>query len=212
MQVSLTDVVPLPEADPLGKGLVAASFPLTIAGMFGGILVGLLVTGAARKVAALMRFSALSGLLLTLVLQTWFGYLAGDFYVNATAIALSILATSAFITGCTALLGRIGLGLAAVFVLLLANPLASAATPWQFLPAPWGQIGQITHSGGLGHAAAYVVLLSRGGHSWAVVDPRRMGRYRPDADPGQCCPHRAQADREHRRPGPGGGMTANLGA
>jgi hypothetical protein len=51
-------------------------------------------------------------------------------------------ATAAFIIGMNALLGRVGLGIAAVVTVLFANPLSAAAIPVQFLPEPWGQIGQ----------------------------------------------------------------------
>ena len=51
-------------------------------------------------------------------------------------------ATAAFIIGMNALLGRAGLGIAAVVTVLFANPLSAAAVPVQFLPEPWGQIGQ----------------------------------------------------------------------
>ena len=40
------------------------------------------------------------------------------------------------------MLGRPGIAIGAVLFVLVANPIASAATPWQMLPAPWGVIGQ----------------------------------------------------------------------
>ena len=41
-----------------------------------------------------------------------------------------------------AVFGRPGLGIAAIVTILIANPIAGATAPWQFLPEPWGQIGQ----------------------------------------------------------------------
>lgn len=140
--VPVTDVVPLTEADPNGSGLAAAAFPLTLGGMLAGILVSFVITGAVRRTTALVVFSALAGTLITVVLDTWFEYLAGDFWLNAAAVSLAVLATGAFIAGCNAVLGRAGLALAAVFTMLVANPLSAAAVPWQFLAAPWGEIGQ----------------------------------------------------------------------
>ena len=142
VQVTVTAVVPLADTDPTGTGLAAASFPLMLGGMIGGILVSLLVVGVWRRLAAVAIFAASAGIILTLVLQTWFEYLQGDFWLNALAVGVSILATSAFIVGCTSVLGRRGIALAAVITVLFANPLSAAVMPWQFLAEPWGAIGQ----------------------------------------------------------------------
>lgn len=145
--VTVTDVVPLSADDPSGAGLAAAAFPLTIGGLLGGVIVSLLVTGGIRRISTLAGFSALTGLALALVLHTWFGYLGGGFWLNVLTIGMSILATAAFVAGCSALLGRPGLGIAAVFTVLFANPLSAAGTPWQFLAEPWGAIGQFLTPG-----------------------------------------------------------------
>lgn len=140
--VSVTPIVPLSDSDPTGTGLAAASFPLTIGGMLGGVLIALGVAGAIRRLVALVGFGAGVGLVLTLILHTWFEYIPGDFWLNALAISLSITATAAFIVGCSSLLGRAGIGVAVVLTMFVGNPLSAAATPWQFLPEPWGIIGQ----------------------------------------------------------------------
>ncbi|WP_172119895.1 hypothetical protein [Actinomyces faecalis] len=141
--VDVTPVVPLSDSDPIGTGLAAASFPLTIGGVLGGVLIALGVSGEIRRLLALIGFGAGGGLVLTLVLQSWFEYIPGDFWLNALAICLSVTATAALIVGCTSLLGRSGTGIAVVLTILLGNPLSAAATPWQFLPEPWGVIGQL---------------------------------------------------------------------
>ncbi|MFJ4017324.1 hypothetical protein [Microbacterium sp. NPDC090014] len=140
--VTVTPVVPLAESDPTGAGLAVAALPLTIGGMLGGVLVSMLIVGPMRRLLALVGFATASGLLLTLILQTWFEYLQGDFWLNSLGIGVSILATAAFIAGCTSLIGPRGLGVAAAITILFANPLSGAAMPWQFLPEPWGAIGQ----------------------------------------------------------------------
>ncbi|MFC9518479.1 hypothetical protein ACFTSD_22330 [Nocardiaceae bacterium NPDC056970] len=161
--VPVTAVVPFADGDTAGSGLASASFPLTMGGMIGGILVSLLVVGVIRRLVALAGFAVSAGILLTLVLQTWFEYLQGDFWVNALVIGLSVLATSAFLVGCTSLLGPRGIGLGAIVTMLVANPLSGAAIPWQFIAAPWGIIGQ------------YMVP----GASNALI---RSASYFPDAD------------------------------
>lgn len=140
--VEVTPIVSLSEDDPAGTGLAAASFPLTLGGMLGGILISVLVVGPIRRLVALAGFGAGVGVVLALVLQNWFGFLQGDFWLNAAGMAVSTLATAAFIVGCTSLLGPRGIAVGAVLTLLVGNPLASAAAPWQFLPTPWGAIGQ----------------------------------------------------------------------
>lgn len=141
-QLTVTPVVQLSADDPNGTGLTAASFPLTMGGMIGGILVSLLVVGTWRRITALFAFAAATGLVITLVMQTWFLYLQGEFWLNVLAVGLSVLATSSFIVGTTALLGRAGIAVGAVLTMLVGNPLSAAAVPWQFIVAPWGAIGQ----------------------------------------------------------------------
>ncbi len=141
-QVTVTDVVPPAETDPTGAGLAAASFPLTIGGMLGGILLSLLVAGAVRRLIGLLVFGVTAGALAALVMQTWFGLLQGDWLWNAAALGFGMAATAAFITGMNAVFGRPGLGIGAIITILVANPIAGATAPWQFLPEPWGQIGQ----------------------------------------------------------------------
>ncbi|MGV1033693.1 MAG: hypothetical protein ACOYBP_00520 [Microbacteriaceae bacterium] len=151
--VTVTPIVPLSEADANGSGLAAAAFPLAFGGMLGGVLISLLVIGAVRRLLAVLGFSIASGLLVALVLQTWFGYLQGDFAVNALALGLAIAAMTAFIVGCTSLMGRPGIAVGGVVTMLFANPLAAATMPYQFLAEPWGQIGQLMVPG----AAAWLL-------------------------------------------------------
>lgn len=140
--VTVTDVVPLAETDPTGTGLAVAMFPLVLGGMLGGIAVSLVVIGAMRRVAAVVAYSVAGGLLLTGILQGWFGALQGDYWLNASAIALALAAIAAPITGLVALMGRAGIGVGAVLFVLVANPISAATVPVQFLATPWGVIGQ----------------------------------------------------------------------
>jgi hypothetical protein len=110
--------------------------------MLGGILLSLLVAGAVRRLLAVAVFGVAAGALSALILQTWFGLLQGDWLLNAAALGLAMAATSAFIMGMNAVFGRVGLGLGAIVTVLIGNPLSSATAPMQFLPEPWGAIGQ----------------------------------------------------------------------
>ncbi|GAA2224990.1 ABC transporter permease [Herbiconiux moechotypicola] len=140
--ITVTDVVPLADTDARGTGLTTMSFPLVIGGMIGGVVVSLLVAGVWRRLTAVVLYGVAGGVVVTLIGQAWFGILQGSPVLNALAVAASILAISAFIVGLTAVLGPRGIAIGAVLSLLIGNPISSAAQPWQFLPEPWGAIGQ----------------------------------------------------------------------
>ncbi|ROS75193.1 hypothetical protein EDF24_2640 [Curtobacterium sp. PhB130] len=140
--VAVTDVVPLSDDDPTGSGLVAAAFPLVMGGMLGGILLTFLVHGTGRRLVGLVAFVVIAGFAVAGILQGWLGILQGHYLENAAAFALALSAIAGTILGASTLIGRLGVSVGPVLFLLFANPLASAATPSSFLPAPWGVIGQ----------------------------------------------------------------------
>lgn len=140
--VQVTDLVPLAEGDATGAGLAASVFPLVLGGMIGGILLSLLVQGVVRRLVGLVVFGIAAGAAITLVMQTWFGIIQGDWALNAAVIGLGVTATSALIVGLAAVMGPAGIAVGAVITMLIANPMAGAAAPPQFLPEPWGAVGQ----------------------------------------------------------------------
>jgi len=140
--VELTDVVPLLASDPRGSGMVAAAFPLVLGGMIGGIALTLAIGGAWRRIVALLVYSVVGGLVIPAIMQGWFGVLAGDYAMNAIAFCLALLAIGAPIVGFASLVGRAGVAIGPILFLLIANPISGAAAPKEFLPAPWGDVGQ----------------------------------------------------------------------
>ncbi|MGH1561822.1 hypothetical protein [Mumia sp. DW29H23] len=161
--VTVTDVAGLSADDPQGIGMTATAFPLVIGGIAGGVVIALLVTGRARRLASLGLYAVLAGASTTAVLQGWFAILQGSALENAAAIGLAFLATSALLVGLSSVLGRAGIGVGALLTLLVANPIASAAQPPEFLPGAWGEIGQLFVPG-------------------AAVSLLRSLSYFPDAD------------------------------
>ncbi|OIJ35856.1 hypothetical protein BK826_05740 [Rothia kristinae] len=141
-EVTVTDVVGLSDEDPNGAGFTAASFPLVLGGIIGGVLANTMVHGLWRRLFAAGAYALIAGLSLTLILHTWFGFVQGSFLVDWMVFVLSVLGTSSFILGCTALIGNAGIVLGAVVTMFLGNPLSGAQVPWQFYPHPWGWIGQ----------------------------------------------------------------------
>ncbi|UOQ88354.1 hypothetical protein MUN74_13845 [Agromyces endophyticus] len=142
IDVVVTDVVPLADTDPRGTGLAAALFPLVLGGMLGGIAISLAVIGAMRRVLAVVVYAAVGGLVLAGILQGWFGALQGDYWLNAAAIGLALAAIAAPITGFVALIGRAGIAVGPIVMLLFANPISAAAIPKEFIAEPWGAVGQ----------------------------------------------------------------------
>jgi hypothetical protein len=140
--VAVTDVVPLASTDSRGLGLTAASFPLVLGGMLGGILISLLVAGVWRRLVSVVVYGLVTGFAVVSIMQGWFGVLQGDFWINGLAVSLATFATASFIVGMNALIGKAGIAVGSVVTMLVGNPLSSAAQPLQFTAAPWGAIGQ----------------------------------------------------------------------
>lgn len=140
--VTVTTVAPFSDTDPNGSGLATAAFPLVLGGILGGVFASTFIVGGLRRLVGAITLSTATGLLLALILQTWFGYLQGSFFLNFLALGLTILAASMFIVGCRSLLGPAGIAIGAIATMFVGNPLSAAASPFQFLPSPWGTIGQ----------------------------------------------------------------------
>lgn len=139
--VTVTDVVPLVKEDARGTGLGVSGLPLAMGGIIGGILISMLVTGGRRRLVAVLLYAGFGGLALAGVLSAWFGFLP-EFWPTAAVMAGSFLATAATIVGLNALLGTPGIPIGAIITMFIGNPLSSANAPLEFLPAPWGAVGQ----------------------------------------------------------------------
>ncbi|GGR63662.1 membrane protein [Micromonospora fulviviridis] len=141
--VPVVQVVPADPDDPRGAGFAAGFLPLALTGMLAGALLTVLVARRAVRLAGLLGYAGLAGLAGTAVLHGWLGVLAGDAWREAAAIGLFALATAATVAGLGALLGRAGLGLGALLVFLVGNPLSAVAAAPELLPQPWGAVGQL---------------------------------------------------------------------
>ncbi len=137
----VVDVVPLPSGDSRGVGLAAGSFPMIIAGLALGIaaalalrsrwlVLGTIVTGA------LTIAVSFAGIL------AWLGVSGGHFWVEASAISLTITASALVVAGLVRLIGTVGAGLGALLLVMVGNPLSGIASSPRLLPAPWGEFGQ----------------------------------------------------------------------
>src|SRR5919197_676278 len=127
--------------------------------------------------ATLLVAAALAGLAADGIAQGWLGILGGDWWWNAGALSLLVLAVAALVTGLGSLLGRAGVALGALLVLLVGNPLSAVSSAPELLPSPAGAAGQLLPPGagatvlrgtaffGGGGATRPVVVLA----AWAVL-------------------------------------------
>lgn len=148
--VKVTDVVPLSDDDPTGAGLAIAGLPLTIGGIVGGVLTSMLVHSRRMRAVAVLAYGVIGGLALTLILQTWFGILQGNFGLNALASGLAVAATAGLINGFVSLIGPGGIAIGAVLTMFIGNPISALQAPKEFLAWHWGDIGQFFVPGASG--------------------------------------------------------------
>jgi len=142
VQLTVTDVVPYSDDDPNGSLFASAFFPILFGGMIGGIALSTIIVGSVRRVVGALVYSAIGGIVLTSVLEGWFGSIQGGFWTDSLAFTLSILAIALPIIGFVALIGRAGMAVGPVVMMLFANPISGAQIPSSFLPGAWGTVGQ----------------------------------------------------------------------
>ena len=146
--VEIEDVVPATQA---GGALAASVLPMVLAGILTGAFA--LVTGgsALRRTGVLVAGSALTGLVATLIIQSWLGVVEGDWLTNAGVLSLAVLAISATVTGLGVLFGRVGAIVAALTMVFIGNPFSAVAAGPEMLPSPAGAIGQLLPPGAGGN-------------------------------------------------------------
>ncbi|MGN9807883.1 hypothetical protein ACTMSW_00805 [Micromonospora sp. BQ11] len=140
--VAVVDVVPGDPDDPRGAGFGAGFLPLALTSMLAGVLLVLLVSGRTARLTGLLAYGTLAGTVGAAVLHGWLGVIDGAWLSEAAAIGLFALAAAGVVAGLGALLGRAGLGLGALLVFLVGNPLSAVSAAPELLPQPWGTVGQ----------------------------------------------------------------------
>ncbi|MFE9959477.1 hypothetical protein [Micromonospora sp. NPDC005299] len=140
--VPVVQVVPGDPDDPRGAGFAAGFLPLALTGMLAGALLTVLVARRRARLAGLLGFAVLAGIVGAAVLHGWLGVLDGDLWREAGAIGLFALAAAGTVAGLGALLGAPGIGLGALLVFLVGNPLSAVGAAPELLPQPWGAVGQ----------------------------------------------------------------------
>jgi hypothetical protein len=120
--------------------------PLLLTSLIGGVLIWVVVRPGPARLVGLLVFAVLAGLVATAALH-WLGVLTGGYLAEAGAIGLLVLAVSAAVCGLGSLLGPAGIGLGALVVFFLGNPISGLASAPELLPKPWGTVGQFLPPG-----------------------------------------------------------------
>ena len=173
----VVDLAPGTATDPRIATLGALALPLTLIGIVTALLAFFTGRSTPERVGLVLAGGTLAGLLAAALTQTWLGALPGAWLGIAGAVALAVVAVAAAVTGLAAHLGRAGIGIGAVLMMLVANPWAGVATAPELLPEPAATIGQLLPTGAAGGllrsvayfdgaaAGPYLVVLG----SWAVA-------------------------------------------
>jgi hypothetical protein len=141
------DVVPPPPGDRHGTAYTLGFLPLALAGSTGGAALVLLVRSRPARLVGLIAFGVLAGLIGGVVVRYWLHLVDGHYLPAAMTLGLVTLAVSAAVTGLGSVIGRAGISLGALIVFLVGNALSGISSAPQFLPSPWGTVGQFLPPG-----------------------------------------------------------------
>jgi hypothetical protein len=145
------DVVPADSDDPRGSVLGSLVFPLVLGGVLTALIVSLRGRTARGQAGVIVAASALAGLVGVAMVQSWLGAFGGTWVVNASVLSLTLLAIASMVTGLGALLGRGGLVLGVLTIVLIGNPWSGVSSAPELLPTPIGLIGQLLPPGAGGN-------------------------------------------------------------
>jgi hypothetical protein len=159
---TVRDIVPAPRSDPRGAAFGGLLLPLILAGIVTGALGAVLFAGRAR-LTWLLGAPAAAGLLTVGIAQGGFDVLRGDWILNSAAVALGVLAVAAAVTGLTARIGRAGIGVVALLMVLVGNPWSGVGSAPELLPEPAAAIGQLLPPGAAGSLLRSVAFFDGAG-------------------------------------------------
>jgi len=147
--VTATDIRPFTSRDPRGAGLAAGALPIALGGWVAAVGIIMLIGGTWQRLATAGGFAILGGFALIGVLYG-IGTLQGNYFGNSLAAMLAIGATSFLVLGLQRFLKGIGIGIAALILIVLGNPLSGLSSAPELLPHPWGTLGQLLPPGATG--------------------------------------------------------------
>ncbi|MFI9505243.1 hypothetical protein [Nocardia sp. NPDC052566] len=136
------DVVAADSDDPRGSAFGAMVLPLVMSGIAAGVLLSLLIPASGAKLVGLAGFGITGGLLSMAIIQGWMSVVPGNYLVLAAVAGLVSVSVSGTVAGLSSAIGKAGIGIAALTMLLIGNPFSAATSAPELLPQPWGAIGQ----------------------------------------------------------------------
>lgn len=144
---AVEDVVAADSDDPRGTAFGAMVLPLVMSGIGAGVVLSLLIPSVGGKTIGLITFGIAGGLLSIVIIQTWMSVVPGPYLTLAAVAGLVSFAVSGAVVGLSSVIGRAGIGIAALTMLLVGNPFSAATSAPELLPQPWGAIGQLLPPG-----------------------------------------------------------------
>jgi len=168
--VTYDDVAPLTADDPSGVGIGSLGLPLAFGGMISAVLLSNLLKGRPwMRVLGSLTASVAVGFVAIAILQFGFGSVDGNYVTTSLSLALGMAAISVFVLGMESLLGMAGLGIGAVLIMFVGNPISGLQTGWQWLPSPWGFIGQLLPPGAAGTLLRSDAYFAGNGGGMAII-------------------------------------------
>ena len=168
--VNYVDVAPMTAKDPTGSALTALAMPMLFGGMASAVVFSRVFKNSrAKQLIGALGVAILGGLVASSILYFGFDALEANFWPTTGVIILGIAAISTTVLGLNSLLGIAGLGLGAVTMLFISNPLSGMATGMHWLPSPWGAIGQYLPLGAAGTALRSSAFFDGAGMTNSVI-------------------------------------------
>lgn len=149
-EVPVHDVVATPDGDPRGLIFGSGAFPLAVGGIILGAATSLALRRTRDRAVVAIGAAVAAGLSMTAILQYGLDALGGHYLANAGVVTLALLAVALPIIGLRHLIGPAGIGVVALLVLLVGNPLSGITSAPELLP--FGRVGQFLPPGAAGSA------------------------------------------------------------
>lgn len=142
----VTDVAALSTHDAKGAGLAAGAFPMIMASLALGAATSVVLRRRRPVLTTISIGAVVTGFVFASIL-TWFGATGGHWFAEGLAMSLTVFAGASLIAGLVRLLGTAGIGIGALVLMILGNPLSGANTSPRLIPGPWGEFGQLLPPG-----------------------------------------------------------------
>ncbi len=127
--------------------LGSSVLPLLIAGILTALAAAGIATSGLGRAGVVALASLLTGVVATLITQSWLDVVGGDWLTNAGALSLTVFAIGATLVGLYSLAGKAGLAGGALLMVFVGNPFSAVNSAPEVLPQPVGAIGQLMPPG-----------------------------------------------------------------